>query len=71
MPSIIAPRFLKWLIGWRFLKLRINARAVTCRCSPELREIAGAVREPYREVLKPLEAGLKETIEMIMASEPK
>ncbi|CAM9649653.1 unnamed protein product, partial [Sphacelaria rigidula] len=51
--------------------LQLQMELSTTKCSPELREIAGGAREPYREVLKPLEMGLKDTIEMIMASQQK
>ncbi|KAG5177202.1 phosphoenolpyruvate carboxylase [Tribonema minus] len=46
-------------------KLRMELS--TTKCTPELREAAGgpAVREPYREIVKTLEARLERTLEQI------
>lgn len=38
---------------------------LTDRCSPELREMVGASREPYRVICNQLEKELEDTIEML------
>lgn len=43
----------------------INDNLNVDRCSPELRDVVGASREPYRVICNQLEKELEETIEML------